>query len=249
MRSATKYLLPFLFAFATFPAFIVLHECGHYLAGARLGLNAKLRYAETTFTGPREKLTEQTNVLITCAGPLVGAVLMVAGFVWLRRARQQRLAAAPTPGDWLATSLALNAGRWLRGFAGPPSHPQPADRIRELEGANRLLDQLLPHVNPHEIHRQRGPTPHAARQQALAENRSVLRPGLACPWWPFVGSQPTRLRIGAGGKDPRGTHVNPWILLHVPPSSAACDPLATAIIYATPRHPLPKPNPTACSIA
>ena len=79
-----------------------------------------------------------------------------------------------------------------------------ADDIRELEGANRLLDQLLPHVNQHEIHRELGATPHAARQQAWAENRSVLRPAPACAWWPYVWSQPTRVRVGDDGKVPVG---------------------------------------------
>ena len=55
------------------------------------------------------------------------------------------------------------------------------DCIHELEGANRLLDQLLPHVNQHETHRELGITPHAAKAQALAEKRSVLRPVPACP--------------------------------------------------------------------
>jgi len=57
--------LPFLCALVTFPSFILLHECGHYLAGSCLGLNAKLGYAETIFSGPKEKLTEQANVLVT----------------------------------------------------------------------------------------------------------------------------------------------------------------------------------------
>lgn len=61
-----------------------------------------------------------------------------------------------------------------------------ADRILELEAANGLLDQLLPHANQHEIHRELGTTPHAAKAQALTEKRSVLRPPPACPWWPFV---------------------------------------------------------------
>ncbi len=81
-----------------------------------------------------------------------------------------------------------------------------ADQIRELEGANRLLDQLLPHVTPPEIHRALDTTPHAARQQALAEKRSVLRPVPPCPWWPFVWSQQTRVRIGDDGKVPVGAH-------------------------------------------
>jgi hypothetical protein len=77
-----------------------------------------------------------------------------------------------------------------------------ANRIHELEGANRLLDQLLPHVNQHEIHRERGTPPHAAKTQTLAEKRSVLRPAPACPWWPFVWSQQSR--VGDDGKVPAG---------------------------------------------
>lgn len=80
-----------------------------------------------------------------------------------------------------------------------------ADDIRELEGANRLIDQLLPHVNEHEIHRELGITPATARQLARAENRSVLRPLPACPWWPFVWSQRTHVRVGDDGKVPVGS--------------------------------------------
>jgi predicted transcriptional regulator len=36
--------------------------------------------------------------------------------------------------------------------------------------------------NEHEIHRELGTTPQTARNQALAENRSVLRRTPACPW-------------------------------------------------------------------
>jgi len=79
-----------------------------------------------------------------------------------------------------------------------------ADRIVELVGANHLLDQLVPHANQHEIHRELGQTPQAAQQQALAEKRSVLRPAPACPWWPYVWSQQTRVRVGDDGKVPVG---------------------------------------------
>ncbi|HNC95366.1 MAG TPA: hypothetical protein PKW90_04525, partial [Myxococcota bacterium] len=81
-----------------------------------------------------------------------------------------------------------------------------ADDTREIVGANLLLDQLLPHVNQHEIHRELGTTPHAARAQAFQEKRSVLRPAPACPWWPYVWSQPTRVRVGDDGKVPVGPH-------------------------------------------
>jgi hypothetical protein len=81
-----------------------------------------------------------------------------------------------------------------------------ADDILELQGANHLLDQLLAHGNQHEIHRELGTTPHWARHQALAQSRSVLRPLPACPWWPYVWSQQTRVRVGDDGKVPAGLH-------------------------------------------
>jgi hypothetical protein len=81
-----------------------------------------------------------------------------------------------------------------------------AERIVELVSANHLLDQLRPHANQHEIHRELGQTPHAAHQQALAENRSVIRPAPPCPWWPYVWSQQTRVRVGDEGKVPVGAH-------------------------------------------
>jgi hypothetical protein len=80
-----------------------------------------------------------------------------------------------------------------------------ADRILELEGANRLLDQLRPHANTHEIHRELGTPPQAAWNQALTENRSALRSAPACPWWPYVWSQRTTVRVGDDGKVPVGT--------------------------------------------
>ena len=81
-----------------------------------------------------------------------------------------------------------------------------ADQIIELEAANRLLDQLLPHANQHEIHRELGTTPHLAHTHALSENRSVLRPMPSCPWWPYVWSQQNRVRVGDDGKVPVGGH-------------------------------------------
>ena len=80
-----------------------------------------------------------------------------------------------------------------------------ADRIMNLEPANALLDKLLPHANKNEIHRELGTTPSAARKQAIAEKRSVLRPTPKCPWWPYVWSQQTSVRVGDDGKVPVGT--------------------------------------------
>ena len=49
-------------------------------------------------------------------------------------------------------------------------------------------------------------TPSTALEQALAEKRSVLRPCPHCPWWPYVWSQQSRVRVGDDGKVPVGSH-------------------------------------------
>ena len=77
-----------------------------------------------------------------------------------------------------------------------------ADQILALEPANALLDQLLAHANAHEIHRELGSTPNAAHRLALAQNRSKLRPPPACPWWRFVWSLRSTVRVGDDGKVP-----------------------------------------------
>jgi len=59
-------------------------------------------------------------------------------------------------------------------------------------------------------------TPHLARERALAEKRSVLRPAPACPWWPFVWSHKSRVRVGDDGKVPVGTQR---LRLDAPPRS------------------------------
>ncbi len=79
-----------------------------------------------------------------------------------------------------------------------------AEKIVELESANALLEQLVLHANRHEIHREIGTTPKAAWDQARQENRSVLRPAPKCPWWPYVFSQQTPVRVGDDGKVPVG---------------------------------------------
>jgi hypothetical protein len=91
-----------------------------------------------------------------------------------------------------------------------------AEGLVELGGANQLLDQLVPHANQQEIHRELGQTPSQAYQQALAEDRSVIRPAPHCPWWPYVWSQRTRVRIGDDGKVPVGAQRHP---IDAPPRS------------------------------
>jgi hypothetical protein len=75
-----------------------------------------------------------------------------------------------------------------------------AEAIDTLDQANTLLDQLRIHRNELESHREINSTPKAAWDLAKKENRSALRLAPKCPWWPYVFSQKTRLRVGDDGK-------------------------------------------------
>jgi hypothetical protein len=118
-----------------------------------------------------------------------------------------------------------------------------ADDIRELVGANHLLDQLLPHANQHEIHRELGQTPLQAQQQAFAEQRTVIRPVPNCPWWPYVWSQRTRVRVGDDGKVPVGAQRLP---IDAPPRSTVLRCLRPdGDIYYLRQAPAPEAKPLA----
>lgn len=77
-----------------------------------------------------------------------------------------------------------------------------ADSIRTIEPANTLLDALIHHANHHELHRELGATAHAALQAALSRKHTSIRPAPACPWWRFVWSLRTTVRVGDDGKVP-----------------------------------------------
>ena len=59
--------------------------------------------------------------------------------------------------------------------------------------------------NTNEIHRELASTPQQATNIAIEEKRSVLRPAPACPWWPYVWSQQSQVRVGDDGKVPVGS--------------------------------------------
>jgi hypothetical protein len=116
-----------------------------------------------------------------------------------------------------------------------------ADQIVELVGANLLLDQLVPHANQYEIHRELGQTPRQAHAQALAEKRSVIRPVPNCPWWPFVWSLQTRVRVGDDGMVPVGDQR---LSIHAPPRSTVIRCLRPdGDIYYLRHTPNPKTKP------
>ena len=80
-----------------------------------------------------------------------------------------------------------------------------SEKISEMEEANRHIDALRHHRNTQEVHRELRQTPQRAWDAAKREKRSVLRPAPRCPWWPYVWSVRTSLKVGTDGRVPIGT--------------------------------------------
>lgn len=74
------------------------------------------------------------------------------------------------------------------------------EQIKDIEGANALIDQLREHRNSREVHRELGRTPNKAWSQALKERRSHMRPKPKCPWWNYIWSMRVEVKV-----DPYGT--------------------------------------------
>ena len=80
-----------------------------------------------------------------------------------------------------------------------------SEKISELAEANQHIDALRHHRNAKEIHRELRQTPQQAWATALKEKRSVLRPVPACPWWPYIWSVRTQIKVASDGRVPIGT--------------------------------------------
>jgi hypothetical protein len=91
-----------------------------------------------------------------------------------------------------------------------------SEKIDEIHLANLHIDALRAHHNAREVHRELRQTPQRAWNQAKKENRSVLRPVPRCPWWRYVWSVRTLIKIGADGRVPIGTQR---LRLEKPPGS------------------------------
>jgi hypothetical protein len=79
------------------------------------------------------------------------------------------------------------------------------ERVGQVAAANVIIDQLWHHHNQNEIHREIARTPDSAWQAALDEGRSVLRPAPKCPWWKYIWSLRSTVRVGPDGRVPVGT--------------------------------------------
>ncbi len=91
-----------------------------------------------------------------------------------------------------------------------------AEQIKTLEAANPHIEELRRHHNATEIHRELKMPAQHAWDLALKEKRSALRPIPNCPWWPFVWSLRTSVRVSPQGLVPVGTQSYP---VSAPPGS------------------------------
>jgi len=91
-----------------------------------------------------------------------------------------------------------------------------SEKIDQIHVANPHIDALRAHRNAHEIHRELRQTPLRAWNQARKENRSVVRPVPHCPWWDYVWSVRTPIKVGTDGRVPIGTQR---LRLEKPPGS------------------------------
>ena len=80
-----------------------------------------------------------------------------------------------------------------------------AEKIDRIPAANEQIVLLRQHHNRHEIHREIQMTPEQAWDKALSEKRSAIRSAPSCPWWPYVWSFRSTLKVGSDGRVPVGT--------------------------------------------
>jgi hypothetical protein len=89
-----------------------------------------------------------------------------------------------------------------------------SEAITDLHQANPHIRDLRRHRNQQETHRELQMKPQAAWDIAQKEKRSALRPVPGCPWWPFVWSLRTEIKVGDDGRVPIGAQR---LRLEVPP--------------------------------
>lgn len=93
-----------------------------------------------------------------------------------------------------------------------------SEQIATLEAANPQIDLLRRHRNEKEVHRELGMVPQEAWERAQKEGRSLLRPVPRCPWWPYVWSARTKIKVGTDGRVPIGSER---LRIDLPPGSSA----------------------------
>lgn len=116
-----------------------------------------------------------------------------------------------------------------------------SEEISDLDQAEPHVQALRRHRNQHEVHREIKMTPAKAWELAQKEKRSALRPKPACPWWPFIWSFRTAVKVGSDGRVPVGSQL---VRVQVAPGSKVVlchHPSGHHSVLASPPHPKTKP--------
>jgi len=79
-----------------------------------------------------------------------------------------------------------------------------AEGIHDTVRGNEHIEPLREHHNHRELHRELQMTPQTAWDRAVQEGRSVLRPFRPDPWWPYIWSVRSAVKVGIDGKVPAG---------------------------------------------
>ena len=77
-----------------------------------------------------------------------------------------------------------------------------AEGIHEIEAANVMLEELRAHHNSEENHRELDMTAQQAWNRAKRAKRNALRACKRCPWWHYIWSSRTSVRVGDDGRVP-----------------------------------------------
>ena len=80
-----------------------------------------------------------------------------------------------------------------------------AEDLQDLDLVNEHLNPLRQHHNEHELHREIARTPQQAWDEAIREGRTTLRPCQRGPWWPYIWSVRSKVRVDTDGTVPVGT--------------------------------------------
>jgi len=116
-----------------------------------------------------------------------------------------------------------------------------SEKITEIATANPQINDLRAHRNAHEVHRELRQTPQRAWDQARKDKRSVLRPAPRCPWWDYVWSVRTLIKVGSDGRVPIGTQR---LRIEKPPATnvvLCLHPSGHHSVLASPPDPFQKP--------
>jgi hypothetical protein len=79
-----------------------------------------------------------------------------------------------------------------------------AEHLHDLDLVNEHLNPLRQHHNEHELHREIARTPQQAWDEAIREGRTTLRPCQRGPWWPYIWSVRSKVRVDTDGTVPVG---------------------------------------------